>query len=721
MKRFYFTLLVCYCLGFLTNNIFAQQFDRTKLANFCGAMENLEFQKENDPELENKMQEIENFTRKHTRSPFKPSTATITIPVVFHVLYNKEEENLDDAFLYSQIEQLNKDFRKLNDQVANIPDVFTDRTADVGIEFCLATRDPNGYSTSGITRQYTFNRNYSVYDVMKFTQFGGKTAWPTDQYLNIWVLNLLESNVIGYAQFPGGNEMTDGIVMDYRFVGTPTLTGPVNSNFAPGTITAHEVGHWLNLRHIWGDGDCSVDDFVEDTPLQGAPSGNLGLPCTFPGPNTCDEGEGDLPDNFQNFMDYSAPSCLSMFTEGQKERMLAQFMPGGPRASFLESKGCSTSPFLVRQSRCTDGIQNGSEEGVDCGGNCNPCPERESGYCPSFGIVTAEEWIESISIGNYTNNSGNDGGYGNFIDQQIFVNPGTAYDLTITPGFSDIIYPEHYKVYIDYNQDNDFEDADELVYDTETVVFDEQTAELFFPYGITGQRRMRIIMSFAEPSFLLLPPTDCGVNIFAETEEYTLRFPGPDDLCPGTTCHAFRANGRLVVNWDAVPGATTYQVRYASRGGLWTYYTTNNTSFRLIDDGKSSYTFQIRAKCEVAYSAWSHPAIVKGSAGRNADNTASFKLTRNGLPVAETKGLKVSNVYPNPTTDILNFDLSTAKETPVAISVMDVMGRVIIAKEFRMTEATTQQIEVTNYAPGIYYLTVQSGAERVTKKFVKMR
>lgn len=290
----------------------------------CGAMEYLYLQQQQDPGLQGRMQQIEDFTQEYVqRAGHQRNNGVVTIPVVVHVVYRTSAENISDAQVLSQIQVLNEDFRRTNGDATN----FWPQAADVNIEFCMATVDPNGNPTNGITRTSTKKRSFSyTNDGVKFAGAGGKDAWPADQYLNIWVCNL-GSGLLGYAQFPGGNAATDGVVCGYQYFGTiGTATPPFNL----GRTATHEVGHWLNLRHIWGDGACGADDFVNDTPESDAP--NYG--CAT-GHVSC--GTRDM---VENYMDYSDDGCMNLFTAGQGTRMNALFAPGGLRASLLTSPGC---------------------------------------------------------------------------------------------------------------------------------------------------------------------------------------------------------------------------------------------------------------------------------------------------------------------------------------------------------------------------------------------
>ena len=154
-----------------------------------------------------------------------------------------------------------------------------------------------------------------------------KSAYPPvtpSTHLNIWVAEI-GGGILGYAQFPGGNSATDGVVISPQYVGT---TGYVSAPFNKGRTATHEVGHYLNLRHIWGDGRCRQDDFVTDTPSSDGP--NYGCP-SFPTVNC------KTTDMTMNYMDYTDDACMYMFTDGQRNRMRAIFASGGARSSLAEN------------------------------------------------------------------------------------------------------------------------------------------------------------------------------------------------------------------------------------------------------------------------------------------------------------------------------------------------------------------------------------------------
>ena len=266
-------------------------------------------------------------------------TGCTEIPVVVHVVYRNSTENISDAQIESQIAVLNEDFRATNPDRSSTPAPFEPLIGDARISFRLATTDPDGNPTDGITRTSTGNTSFtSSTDNVKAASSGGADPWPSDRYLNIWTCGNLRSgsgqSLLGYAQFPGGPSATDGVVCLHSAFGT---SGTAAAPFDRGRTTTHEIGHWLNLRHIWGDDGtgCTGDDFVADTPNAGGP--NYGSP-TFPRVTCGNAPHGDL---FMNYMDYTDDAAMFMFTHGQVARMQAAL--DGPRATLGTTGPCGKS------------------------------------------------------------------------------------------------------------------------------------------------------------------------------------------------------------------------------------------------------------------------------------------------------------------------------------------------------------------------------------------
>lgn len=303
----------------------------------CASYENYQNQMK-DPKVLHRMQHIEQSTEEYMRQMqdlrahgrLADDGVTVIIPTVVHVIYRTSQENISDAQIQSQIDVLNEDFSASNSDYNNTPSEFaTLRSGDTKIRFEMAATDPNGNPTNGVTRKYSNNSSWGTNDAMKSSAQGGVDAWPTDQYFNIWICNI-GGGILGYAQFPGGSASTDGVVISPNYFGSADKgTGfYLSAPFNKGRTATHEVGHWLNLRHIWGDGNCSASDFVDDTPSSSGP--NYGCP-SYP-KSSCSSN-----DMFMNYMDYVDDACMHMFSQGQEDRMRAVFFgSGAPRASFAQ-------------------------------------------------------------------------------------------------------------------------------------------------------------------------------------------------------------------------------------------------------------------------------------------------------------------------------------------------------------------------------------------------
>lgn len=195
----------------------------------------------------------------------------ITLPVVFHVLHLGGIENISDEQINDELRVLNADFRALNPSAAAVHPAFRDLVGDAKLQFVLPTRDPQGNCTSGIERIRTPETLRGMGEA-KLHQ------WPRDKYINIWVVRDIESGAAGYATLPWSldgvfGRLADGIVVKHDYVGEIGTGNPGRS-----LALSHEVGHFLGLLHVWGNGgglnalpdghmiDYCDDDGVEDTP-----------------------------------------------------------------------------------------------------------------------------------------------------------------------------------------------------------------------------------------------------------------------------------------------------------------------------------------------------------------------------------------------------------------------------------------------------------------------
>jgi hypothetical protein len=282
----------------------------------CASMEMLEQQLIENPSLAQRMADIETHTAMVTNNYRLLPDGNIEIPVVVNLLYKTSAQNISLAQIQSQIDVLNADFMATNSDYNNTPSLFQSvRSGDVGVRFVL----------DQVIRKSTNKSSWNTNDAMKKSSQGGINPTSPTTKLNIWVCNL-SGGILGYAQFPGGSSSTDGVVVDDDAFGS---TGTVTAPYHKGRTATHEVGHWLNLRHIWGDANCG-NDYVSDTPLHNG--ANYGCP-SYPKNSTC---SGSPVMMTMNYMDYTDDLCMYMFTAGQKTRMKAVFASGGPRNSFAQ-------------------------------------------------------------------------------------------------------------------------------------------------------------------------------------------------------------------------------------------------------------------------------------------------------------------------------------------------------------------------------------------------
>lgn len=288
----------------------------------CATMDVLNRNLAEDPTLAKKIKDIDEHAKKMAGNERKPGggggsvpyEGTVIIPVVVHVIYNTNnpQENISQAQIQSQIDVLNRDFSATNPDANQTPGVFAPLVSNLQVQFALASVDRTASSVV----------EWGTNDAMKNPRKGGVAAVDPSRNLNIWVCNI-GGGILGYAQFPGGKAATDGVVVGPQYFGN---TGYLEAPFDGGRTTTHEVGHWLNLRHIWGDGGCGIDDQVTDTPDSDQPT--FGCP-SFPTVR-CSNTLMTM-----NYMDYTDDACMYMFSTGQRTRARALFASDGVRRSFV--------------------------------------------------------------------------------------------------------------------------------------------------------------------------------------------------------------------------------------------------------------------------------------------------------------------------------------------------------------------------------------------------
>lgn len=344
----------------------------------CGLIQAQEYVFSQDPTARQRVQELLEAARMQGQLQGRASAAgNYTIPVVFHVLHMNGPENISDAQIQDQIDVMNRDFNKQNPDTTDVVSQFQNLIGNAGIEFRLATLDPNGDCTNGITRHYdantvwTVNSNNYIY------------TWPRSRYMNIYVVKNMPPGVAAYAYYPGTVPAAmDAIVVQHDYVGSMGTASPGNSR-----VITHEAGHWLNLEHLWGStnqpGVACGDDGVNDTPI------TKGFTwCNLSNPIDCTPG---VAENIQNYMDYAY--CQRMFTPGQCTRMLnALTSPIGSRNNLWTPANLASTGALLPVQGCPP-VADFVASGQTCVGS--------SAYFTngSYGTINTWEWSSAQANG----------------------------------------------------------------------------------------------------------------------------------------------------------------------------------------------------------------------------------------------------------------------------------------------------------------------------------
>jgi len=636
-------LLLPALLLLLAGSLSAQQ-------RMCAANEVLLRQLQENPEMQQLRDAIEQQTAQFIQSGGAKDRVVVTIPVVVHVVWNTTAENLSDAKIQSQIDVLNADFRRLNADASNTPAAFQGVAADCEINFCLAQRDPSGNATTGIVRVQTSVTAFSSNDNMKFTSSGGSNAWPAGSYLNLWVCDL-SGGLLGYAQFPGGPASTDGVVCDYAYFGTIGATAPFNL----GRTATHEVGHWLNCYHIWGDDgtSCSGTDNVSDTPNQA--DENYGCP-TFP---TVSCTNGPNGDQFMNYMDYTDDGCMNMFSAGQKSRMQALFGGGGSRVSLLSSLGCtpptgggcgtpgSLAAGSITQTGAT--LSWGSVSGA-------------TAYNLQWKLSSASTWT---TVSNLTSTSYNLTGLtaGATYNYQVQANcngttgsysAASSFTTTGGAGCSD-----------PYEANNSRNAAKSITPGTAiTALIGTTTDNDYFKFNVTSAAR------------------NIKVNLTNLPFDYDLIL--------------YRNSSQVGISQNS--GTTPEQIIYNNATTSPTYYP------RVYGyNGAFSTTQCYNLLVSVSSSAW------------RTDGSTDGDVETFEIPV-EMDGFAM---WPNPATDHLTVEVPLEADSEVQVTVFDAAGKAAIQQNRLLVKGDNQfSLDLSQLANGLYFVQVRNGDVSKVRKLV---
>ena len=666
----------------------------------CGTTKHMDYLKSKNPGLEQQLKDFEIKVQKLSEQHPQASLLPDVIPVVVHVLYSNSAENISDQEIYNTIQALNEDYGRTAPDTSLTPAVWKPIAANMNIQFCLATRDPNGAATNGIERRQTFSGPFDVDDFCKFYNTGGLDAWDVSSYFNIWICDLVPG-LGGYGEFPSGNySNTFGNVTDYGLVGLN------------GWVASHESGHCFNLRHIWGDdgGSCFGSDGVSDTPPQADLTQS---PCpTFPSTDACSPNFPGFM--FMNYMDYGSPYCKNIFTVGQANRA-HNALYNNAYFSLVTSNGCQ--PIVSANDAGVSSVSAPSN--ISCDSSVNAVIKLTN-----YGITN----LTSAEINSVFNG-------GNAITY--------TWNGTLLPGDSiDVVLPSismpsgFYTMKVFPTLPNGASDPNP---------YNDTTAHVF-NIALTGQNPP-IIQGFQNPSFptlgwLVNNPDNgitwlrtvtahhmtaysCVMNNFNYTNAGAI-----DEIMMPNVNLISAGNIPMLTFWLAyaprISGVsdTLEVVLSTDCGNSWTsIYKKWTDSLMTASPTTSEYVADLSDwRQEVidlsAYSSSDNVIIKLRNINNNQNNLYLDDINLTFVTgINETLNGNMVGIYPNPATGNITVNTSALTASSLKITLSDAVGKTVLIKNISLP-AQDVNIDLEGLSNGIYLICLDDGRESFTQKLV---
>lgn len=620
----------------------------------CAAMDVLDRLQQEDPTIQQRMNAIEQHTQRFiAEGGNQGQRVVVTIPVVFHIVWrtNFPSENISDAQIQTQLNVLNLDYRRLNTDANLVPADFAGVAADCEIQFCLAQRTPAGAATTGIVRyQSGRTSDWGTNDAVKLPAQGGVAPWDASKYLNVWVCSI-GGGILGYAQFPGGSASTDGVVNDYRYFGTNgTATAPFNR----GRTMTHEVGHWLNLRHIWGDANCG-SDLVNDTPTHN--TANYGCPAQ-PHFSTC---TGQPREQTMNYMDYSDDACMYMFSAGQKSRMQAVLAAGGARASLATSNGCQ-APAGGGTCGAPSGLNATSV--TQTGATLNwGAVAGATAYNVQWRVNGAATWTTIANVAGTSR-------------ALTGLTANTTYNFQVQSicGATTSAYASPVNFTTTGTCTDTYEANETRATSKSIAVNTNITARI----GTATDRDYFVFVTTAAAPKIKIDLTNLPAD-------YDIRF--------------YNANGtQLAISQNG--GTTSEQIIYNTPTGGATYFV-QVFGYNGAFNANSCYNLRISTQA----GNW-----------RTADAESEAGVLEIGQEVGEDNFS--FNVMPNPVLDQASVVFAVQQDQEVRISVIDLTGREVMVQQTLATKSGQLPLDLSALPRGLYFIRMENGRSQFTQKVI---
>lgn len=604
----------------------------------------------------------------------KNSVATIiTIPVVVHVIYNGQAigvaPNITDAQVMSQITVMNQDYRKM---AGTRGDNSNPVGADTQIQFTLAQVDPNGNPTNGIDRVSLCQDSWSQTEMDSTVK--PNTIWDPTQYMNMWSVNFSDNTLLGYAQFPdgsglaglnasGGNANSDGVVSNYDVFGSIDATGGssflLNTTYNKGRTMTHEVGHWLGLRHIWGDSPCG-DDYCADTPIHHKE--NYGCPSP---PLSCDTTP--VPEMIDNYMDYTDDTCMDIFTLNQKDR-ITTVMNNSPRRSSLKTSNKATPITLFAND--AEVKLEASCDMAACGAIPNQAIQKVIIYNRGTTTLTAATL-------NYTINGGVNNVY-NWTGS-LATNQSATFGITINSTSNGTI-----------------------------------NISIAAANGVTDQR---LSNNSANGTFVI----PAAVSNYAFTD-FVFRLQ-QDYWGSETTWNLKNSSGSILHSGgpytDTYVNATTVSAVPALITENWTLPANQCYTFTIYDKSGDGICCGngLGSSGDGFYDIKSSNGLTTVTSGASFGSIQSYSFTTNSLGVNAFETSPNIYLYPNPTKGTINISIPTNFGLPNSYTIYNSIGQMIRSQQVTFQPDLT--INTSALSNGIYFITITKDDAKKTLQFIK--
>ncbi|RLD63952.1 MAG: hypothetical protein DRJ01_02265 [Bacteroidetes bacterium] len=690
MKKLF--LKKIFILSLLSVFVFAAQAQKS---NWCGTVNFDQEAIKKDSSILEKRAKLEKFTKEYSSRKKNTEEDVLIIPVVFHVVHDYGEENISKEKILLAIDILNKDYRKLNTDVYQAIPEFKNIVADIKVEFRLAKIDPEGNCTDGITRTQSLE-TYDAGNSVKYAVPG----WDNTKYLNIWTVKSIESGAAAWSHYPGISAALDGVVSIYRYIGS-------------GHTLTHEIGHYLNLMHPWGnsndpglESNCDIDDEVDDTPLT---IGVVNSSCNL------DQVSCGSLDNVQNYMDYS--SCDVMFTEGQKTRMRAALNSSVSgrnnlwKQSNLEATGTNDSyaspicspiaDFYVDNKSVCEGssvqfFDNSYNSSVDAWAWSFPNGEPETSNEQNPVVKYNTPGLHTVSLKAF-NSSGN-----NTISKNNIINVIDTLMGYATPYFEDMESSDFPESSTDYTKNWKIEKQGKLSWEL---------------HSTSNNNSIRVVnySNSSETKSILISP-NINLTNFENPKNITFKL-----------AYAKRSNSsdddlKIYVSDDC---GITWKIRFLKRGSqLVTNDGTLVSSEFIPQDDEWS-----EEKCSLSSFEESNHIMIKFVCTSRKGNCLYIDDIKIGEEanrvntVNPIKKIKL-NIRPNPFKNDAVIDYYLTHNSKTQIIITDIIGNVI-GKFYKEETTGKHSLNLTSIAPninsGIYFIKLRVNNAQTTRKIIKIK